>query len=138
MKTAILYFTGTGNTEFVAWELQAALGADNPTELFSIETLGEPRGHEQLASFDLLLFGTPVYAYNAPRFFVNFLRRLPEGQGELCSSAICHSSHTRYPLKWRFKMREDFCRKGAWRQSSWRVARNGRKQSAPSSRLAYR
>jgi ferredoxin len=53
--------------------------------LFSIEMLSEPPTADQLASFDLLLFGAPVYAYNAPRFFVDFLKRLPDGQGKRTS-----------------------------------------------------
>jgi ferredoxin len=75
MRIAVLYFTGTGNTEFVAQELSAAFGREHPTELFNIE-LGAPPTAEFLSGFDLLVFGAPVYGFAIPRPFEMFLRRL--------------------------------------------------------------
>lgn len=79
MRAGVFYFTGTGNTEFVARELALALGPQNPAELFNIELLSAPPTAEFLGRFDLLIFGAPVYAFNAPRHFCGFLRSLPEG-----------------------------------------------------------
>ena len=81
MRNAVFYFTGTGNTEFVARELRAAFGPEHPTELFNIEFLPEQPSAELFAPFDLLIFGAPVIAFNPPKYFVQFLRRLPEGKG---------------------------------------------------------
>jgi ferredoxin len=33
------------------------------------------------APFDLLIFGAPVIAFNAPKYFIQFLHRLPDGNG---------------------------------------------------------
>jgi ferredoxin len=82
MRIGVFYFTGTGNTEFVARELQAAFGPEHPTELLNIELLPDVLRPAFLAPFDLLVFGAPVLAFNAPRHFARFLRRLPDGKGE--------------------------------------------------------
>ena len=82
MKIAIFYFTGTGNTEFIAKELKRALGNENPTELFSIEFFVKGVSQSHLGQFDFLILGAPVYAFNAPRIFINFLKRLPKGDGK--------------------------------------------------------
>lgn len=81
MRSAILYFTGTGNTESVARELQAAFGPEHPAEIFNMEFLPAQPPAELFAPFDLLVFGAPVISYNPPRYFVQLLRRLPEGRG---------------------------------------------------------
>jgi NAD-dependent dihydropyrimidine dehydrogenase PreA subunit len=81
MRIGIFYFTGTGNTEFIAREFGRAFGPEHPAELHSIETLPTPVTPELLAPYDLLMFGAPVLALNPPRHFIRFLRRLPEGRG---------------------------------------------------------
>ena len=93
MRVGIFYFTGTGNTEFVARELQAAFGPENPTDLFNIEMDVESgistqrhKEHKEVAPalferFDLLVFGAPVYGFAIPAPFDRFLRRLPHLPG---------------------------------------------------------
>jgi len=93
MRVGIFYFTGTGNTEFIVRELQAAFGPENPTELFNIELPAESgistqrhKEHKGIPAalferFDLLVFGAPVYGFAIPEPFERFLRRLPSLRG---------------------------------------------------------
>ncbi len=82
MRIGIFYFTGTGNTEFVAKELKAAFEPEHPTELVNIEFLPQHLQPEQFEPYDLLVFGAPVLAFNAPKVFIKFLHRLPAVKGK--------------------------------------------------------
>lgn len=77
MKVLILYFSGTGNTEYVAKYLEKKLL--NPMlqiELGSIEnTLPE-----KTVEFDLLIIGFPIYAGASPEFFRQYLNMLPNAK----------------------------------------------------------
>ncbi|MFC2030850.1 EFR1 family ferrodoxin [Chloroflexota bacterium] len=78
MKLTILYFSGTGNTDFVARYLAGTL-VDLPVEI-------ELRAMEQqpaaaVDGFDLLAVGFPVYACDAPGFFQAYLEGLAPGEG---------------------------------------------------------
>ena len=78
MKLAILYFSGTGNTDYVARYLARRLaGAPVQTELRSIER--QPAG--TLADFDVLALGFPVYACDSPLVIQRYLERLAPGEG---------------------------------------------------------
>lgn len=79
MRLLILYFSGTGNTHYVAWYLARKL-EQLPIEITvrSIEQV--PDG--AVPEFDLLAAGFPVYAADSPPFFQDYLRRLPPGEGK--------------------------------------------------------
>lgn len=81
MRIAILFFTGTGNTEFAAREFQRAFGAEHPAELVNIELASTPSA-DWFTGYDLVGFGAPVYAYNEPTLFRRFLERLPRVSGQ--------------------------------------------------------
>lgn len=81
MRIAILYFTGTGNTEFAAREYAAAFGPENRTELRSIERLADAAA-ELARSAEIVGFGSPVYGFAAARPMLDFLRRLPPAPGK--------------------------------------------------------
>ena len=78
MKLLFLYFSGTGNTDYVAHYLARKL-AHLPIELELCSMEWQPA--EAVAGFDLLAVGFPVYAADAPVFFQKYLRRLPPGEG---------------------------------------------------------
>jgi ferredoxin len=78
MKLLFLYFSGTGNTDYVAHYLARKL-AHLPIEIELRSMEWQPA--EEVASFDLLAVGFPVYAADAPIFFQNYLRLLPPGEG---------------------------------------------------------
>lgn len=82
MKILFVYFSGTGNTHYVAHYLAHYLAgklAHLPieVELRSIEW--QPA--TALTDFDLLAVGFPVYAAEAPSFVRDYLQRLPLGEG---------------------------------------------------------
>ena len=74
MKLLFLYFSGTGNTDYVAHYLAERLDQVE-TELRSIEW----QPPEKVTDFDLLAFGFPVYAADSPGFVQTYLEQLPQG-----------------------------------------------------------
>jgi ferredoxin len=74
-KAHIVYFSGTGNTAFIAAELAEMLRNKGiESELLPIELL-----HTREAAYsDLLLFGFPVYGARMPRFLHSRLQQLPQ------------------------------------------------------------
>lgn len=78
MKLLFLYFSGTGNTDWVARYLARKLGGlPVEIELRSIER--QPA--ETLDDFDLLAVGFPIYGCDSPPLFQDYLARLALGQG---------------------------------------------------------
>lgn len=74
MRVLILYFSGTGNTDYVAKYLQrklAILSVDS--DLGSIEYILP----EESTEFELLIIGFPIYAGAPPVFFQQYLNLLP-------------------------------------------------------------
>jgi ferredoxin len=78
MKLLFLYFSGTGNTDYVTRYLALKLG-DTSVELEMRSIEHQPA--DQVSSFDLLAVGFPVYACDSPGFFQSYLARLPPGSG---------------------------------------------------------
>jgi ferredoxin len=79
LRIALCYFTGTGNTEYAARALADGFGPEQQCTLFNIET--QPADFESgLAGYDLVGFGSPVYAFGIPRPVELLLRRLPKGE----------------------------------------------------------
>ena len=79
MRLLILFFSGTGNTHYVAGYLAHKL-EHLPIEILvrSIEQVPA----EAVPEFDVLALGFPVYAADSPPFFQDYLRRLPPGEGK--------------------------------------------------------
>jgi NAD-dependent dihydropyrimidine dehydrogenase PreA subunit len=76
MKLMILFFSGTGNTDYVARYIAAGLTDQNiRTEVQSIEQMPADR----VSDFDLLVLGFPVYACEAPRLFLEYIEHLEAG-----------------------------------------------------------
>jgi ferredoxin len=78
MKLLFLYFSGTGNTDYVTRYLVRKLG-DTSVEL-EMRSI-EHRPADQVSRFDLLAVGFPVYACDSPDFFQSYLGLLPPGGG---------------------------------------------------------
>lgn len=82
MKLLFLYFSGTGNTDYVAQYLAHRLARNPGLSSLEIELRTiEQQPAETLEGFDLLVVGFPVYAADAPVFFRDYLDRLPPGNG---------------------------------------------------------
>jgi hypothetical protein len=74
MRLLFLYFSGTGNTDYVAHYLAQRLDQVE-IELRSIEW----QPPEEVTDFNLLAFGFPVYAADSPGFVQTYLAQLPPG-----------------------------------------------------------
>lgn len=73
MKILILYFSGTGNTFFIADKIKNELiKRDYPVYLSSVEKF-KPSEAEK---FDILILGYPVYACNMPLFLQDYINKL--------------------------------------------------------------
>ncbi len=70
MKVAIVYFSGTGNTEILAQGYESAVAkAGHLVSLTSIEQLDVMPEHE------LLIVGGPIYAGNMPDELIQWVRK---------------------------------------------------------------
>jgi ferredoxin len=75
----IFYFSGTGNTKTVTELLATEFnrhGCD--VDVIAIEELLKIDTIVQLDKYDIIGFGYPVHALNAPRIFFEFIRQLPD------------------------------------------------------------
>lgn len=74
MKILVLYFSGTGNTEYVARYIREHFDKeDYKVTLMPIEELKK----ETVKDYDVLGFGFPVYACDLPDFIRDYLMELP-------------------------------------------------------------
>jgi flavorubredoxin len=71
MKTLVLYWSATGNTEKVALAIQQALNAEGITPV--VRKVGEAGG-EELFQYDLIFLGTPSYSFLPPEPVLKFVK----------------------------------------------------------------
>ena len=100
MRLLILYFSGTGNTDYVAHYLAHRLDLGQvDVDLRSIEW----QPPEQVAGFDLLALGFPVYAGDSPGLVQAYLDRLPAGENRgafvFCTKGAYAASAVRLNLQ---------------------------------------
>jgi len=82
VKLLVLFFSGTGNTEYVARYLARHLADASIDPMMEIELRSiEWQAAEAVDDFDLLALGFPVYAGDAPGLVQEYLERLPPGEG---------------------------------------------------------
>lgn len=72
MKTALLYFSGTGNTAYVAQYIGEGLSTSNEVEICPMEE----SDNLDIAQFDALIAGFPIYACQMPGFVQDRLQSL--------------------------------------------------------------
>jgi len=80
MKCLLIYYTGTFNTRFVTNKLKARLDDEGwDTSVHEIDPLNNQR--LDLAPFDIIGLGYPIYGYCAPWPFLKFIRaqKFPKG-----------------------------------------------------------
>ena len=78
MKLLFIYFSGTGNTDYVARYLAHKIESE-PVEIEVRSIEWQPA--EAVTGFDLLAVGFPVYAADSPEFVQDYLAHLPPGEG---------------------------------------------------------
>jgi flavodoxin len=88
MKTAVFYFSRTGNTKRFAEAISEAL----KIPLFDIASV-QPAS---AADYDLLIIGTPVNGFRPVPEVVSFVQKLPEGGNKktilFCTYAVAKGS----------------------------------------------
>ncbi|MEF9951347.1 MAG: EFR1 family ferrodoxin [Clostridium sp.] len=78
MKGSIVYFSGTGNTEFVAKVFKDKF-KDHEVEIKNIDIIKKKNITDD---FDFVVLAAPVYVDLFPRFFINYVEnKVPEGKG---------------------------------------------------------
>lgn len=81
MKSIVIfYFSGTGNTKIIA-DLYAQEFKKHgiSTEIIPIEDILKGKRKVYAVEYDLIGFGHPVHAFNAPKIFFDFINHLPGG-----------------------------------------------------------
>lgn len=74
MNGGIYYFSGTGNTKWVADRFNDKFKKYNiDIELISIEKLYE----NDINKYDFIIFGTPIHAEGVPKIFKDFVNKIP-------------------------------------------------------------
>ena len=75
MKAIIIYFTGTYNTLFLANKIKNKLEEHNSyeVELFSININSSLKN---IQNYDLIIFSYPIYAFNMPRIFEKYIKKI--------------------------------------------------------------
>lgn len=82
MKTAIFYFSGTGNTELIARCFKQVLqGRGCMTDLFRMEDVLRGKSTVNYGDYGLIGLGHPVYGFGASRLAGEFAEQLPEVKG---------------------------------------------------------
>lgn len=87
MKGILYYFSGTGNTKWVADRFKDEFGLNNiDLKLANIESLEEI----SIKGYDFLIIGSSVYAEIQPKIVDDFLNRLPKAKKSI--KAIVYST----------------------------------------------
>jgi len=73
LKTAIFYFSGTGNTECVAALLKDQFIKSGEVFLYKIDELLKSKTKIEMNQFDLIGFGHPASGLNAPKIVYDFI-----------------------------------------------------------------
>ncbi len=79
----IFYFSGTGNTEIIMHLLGNELVRNGAkVDFIRIEDVIKDNYFYDVKDYDLIGFGYPIYAYDAPKIVYNFIKTLPRVQGK--------------------------------------------------------
>jgi len=80
VNIGIFYFSGNGNTKTITYLLSEELQKKGcHVDIFAIDGILRTKNNPSLQSYDIVGFGYPVHAFNAPRIFFEYLRTLPVG-----------------------------------------------------------
>lgn len=75
MRIGIYYFSGTGNTAYVAKKIASSFW--NQGAEVTLYPIGSKEEIPDPSSFDALGFGYPIHAFNAPETMIRFVKGLP-------------------------------------------------------------
>lgn len=72
-RLLLLYYTGTYNTRLLAKEIAKSLSDEYEVTSIEIDSKTEA---VSLSDYDAIGLGYPIYAFNAPSFFIKYLKKL--------------------------------------------------------------
>jgi ferredoxin/flavodoxin len=76
----IYYFSGTRNTEYVATFLAKEFEKNNAkVDVIKIEDVLKGKTALEIKKYDFIGMGYPVHAFNAPKIFFAFIKKIPVG-----------------------------------------------------------
>lgn len=71
MKALILYFSGTGNTEYIARHISEQVHANRcSVDIYPVEFFNKENAHE----YDILIFGFPIYGCGLAHFIKDYIK----------------------------------------------------------------
>ena len=76
-RIAIYYFTGTGNTRIAAKAIKSELEQSGFIVLL-IDIRKDAFSLPDPNTFDMIGFGYPIHAFNAPRYFIKQIKKMPK------------------------------------------------------------
>jgi flavodoxin len=80
-RTAIFYFSGTGNTELIAKRFAEVLKKrEQEVELFRIEEILKGKRSVECGKYGLIGIGHPVLGFGASGIVERFVEQLPESR----------------------------------------------------------
>lgn len=110
-KIAIYYFSGTGNTWWLANRLQEKLGEkNNLVDCYSIETVMIEDVVIQLTEVDHVILGFPVYGSTAPKPMLDFINLFPTAPHHQTMSIFATQALASGDTAW--KIGQDLIKKG--------------------------
>jgi ferredoxin len=104
MKVFFLYFSGTGNTDYIAHYLARGILRNLSHSSIEIDFRSiEWQPAESVIDFDLLVVGFPVYAGDSPKLVQDYLVRLPSGKARgvyiFCTKGAFAANSVRHNLQ---------------------------------------
>ena len=80
-RIGVFYFSGTGNTKMIAELLTTEFERyGNVADVIAIDELMKTNKTAEVEKYDIIGFGYPVHAFNAPRIFFEFIELLRDGK----------------------------------------------------------
>ena len=90
MDVCIFYFSGTGNTKWVAEKLTGELAfMGRSAQCHSIEQLDGAEAAKLIENSDVVLFGFPIYGSCVPEPMQDFINNLPESSKSRKAGLFC-------------------------------------------------
>ncbi len=106
-KILILYFSGTGNTAFIADKIREKLNNINVmVKCSSVESFNP----QNVRDFTMLVFGFPVYGFDMPKFLKDYANKLtmPQNRGVIIYSTMGYKSGNAMRKSTKLFVKNDF------------------------------
>ncbi len=76
MKILIIYFTGTFNTLYLVNKIKERLIKEDSTNEITTFAIDIDSKRVDLSFYELIIFSYPIYAFNMPKIFIKYIKKL--------------------------------------------------------------